>query len=284
MHFSSPADLTLLNAVALLSPQSSKNTLRSWIKEGRVMVDNSIVRNANFNVLAGQQVCVGQRKKFINHGIQILYEDADLVLIDKPSGLLSVSAAYEEEETAHSILKGHFRSKKVFVVHRLDQDTSGVMVFAFNQATFDALKELFSVHDIKRSYTAVVEGKVVAPAGVWQSYLYEDEQYVVHETDDSSKGKEAITYFQTQSANKRYSVLRLTLKTGRKNQIRVHCQSAGHSVVGDKKYGAHGNPLKRLGLHAHLLSFKHPTTKKELQAESSVPEEFYKLIQPVKPA
>lgn len=274
-------DLPLLEALQQISPQSSKNTLRSWIKEGRVLVDEVTVKNPSIILSKDQQVSVEQRKKIIRHGIPILYEDQDFVIIDKPKGLLSVATAFEKGETLHAILKAHYHPRKVFVVHRLDQDTSGVMVFALNQAAHDKLKGLFEMHAIERSYTAIVEGQLSIPSGTWQSYQYEDSQYMVHETEDKTQGRLAITHFKKIASSKRYTCLQLQLETGRKNQIRVHCQSAGHSVVGDKKYGAQSNPLKRLCLHAHLLAFQHPFTKKNLRFESPIPEEFYQLVQKI---
>lgn len=278
MKYIASFDIPLIEALAQLSPQSSKNTLRSWIKEGRVQVNEIPVKNASLTVLKDQVVTVGQRKKIIRPGMPILYEDQDLVVIDKPSGLLSVATAFEKGETVHALLKAHYHPRKVFVVHRLDQDTSGVMVFALNEEACNRLKDLFEVHEIERAYTAIVEGQFSLPAGTWQSYQYEDSQYHVHETEDESKGRLAITHFQRIAPSKRYTWLQLRLETGRKNQIRVHCQSAGHPVVGDKKYGALSNPLKRLCLHAHLLAFQHPFTKKYLRFESPVPEEFYRLV------
>jgi 23S rRNA pseudouridine1911/1915/1917 synthase len=278
MKYRAHANLPLLEILAQISHQSSKNTLRSWIKEGRVQVDGITIKNPSLDILKDQLVTVGQRKKIIRPGIPLLYEDNDLVVIDKPSGLLSVSTAFEKGETLHALLKAHYRPRKVFIVHRLDQDTSGVMVFALNQETCDRLKDLFEVHAIERAYTAIVEGQLSMPAGTWQSYQYEDNQYLVHETQDETRGRLAVTHFKTRATSKRYSWLELQLETGRKNQIRVHCQSAGHPIVGDKKYGAQSNPLKRLCLHAHLLAFQHPFTKKLLRFESPVPEEFYRLV------
>ncbi len=278
MKYKTPSDLPLLEALAQISPQSSKNTLRSWIKEGRVQVDGIIIKNSSLNVLKDQLVTVGQRRKVIRSDIPLLYEDNDLVIIDKPSGLLSVSTAFEKGETLHALLKAHYHPRKIFVVHRLDQDTSGVILFALNQETCDRLKDLFKVHAIERAYTAIVEGQLSLPAGTWQSLQYEDSRYMVHETQDEEEGRLAITHFKTRATSKRYSCLELRLETGRKNQIRVHCQSAGHPVVGDKKYGAQSSPLKRLCLHAHLLAFQHPFTKKFMRFESPVPEEFYRLI------
>lgn len=277
MKYTASIDLLILDALTQLSPKSSKNTLRSWIKEGRVQVDEVPVKNTSLIVLEGQHVTVGQRKKVLHSGLPIIYEDDDLVVIDKPSGLLSVATAFEKGETAHALLKAHYRSRKVCVVHRIDQDTSGVMVFALNQTTCDQLKVLFEAHDIERAYTAIVEGRP-PPSGTWQSYQYEDKQYVVHETTDETYGRLAITHYQTIASSKRYSWLEMRLETGRKNQIRVHCQAAGYPIVGDKKYGTKTNPLKRLCLHAHLLAFQHPITKKRLRFESPVPEDFYRLI------
>jgi 23S rRNA pseudouridine1911/1915/1917 synthase len=271
-------NMPLLEALTTLSPQSSKNTLRSWVKAGRVQVDGTLVKNSSDGVSAGQVVTVGQKKKIIGEGIEILYEDDDLVFINKPARLLSVSTAFEKTATAHSLLKEHFHPRRVLIVHRLDQDTSGVMVFAFNQPTLDGLKGLFAEHDIKRTYTAIVEGKMESKSGTWESMLVEDGNYFVHETDDETEGRTAITHYRTLAANKRYSWLELTLETGRKNQIRVHCKAAGHPVVGDKKYGYTGTFAKRLCLHAHLLAFQHPISKKQIRVESPIPEEFYNLI------
>lgn len=271
-------NMTLLETLSLLSPQSSKNTLRHWIKAGRVQVNQVPAKNANEAVEEGQLVTVSQKKKVIDQGIEILYEDSDLVFINKPARLLSVSTAFEKSTTAHSLLKAHYHPRRVFVVHRLDQDTSGVMVFAFNQATLDGLKELFAKHNIQRCYTAIVEGHLEKSSGTWESLLVEDSNYVVHETEDEEEGRTAITHYRTINRNKRYTQLELTLETGRKNQIRVHCQAAGHPIVGDKKYGYNGTFNKRLCLHAHLLVLKHPITKKLIKVESPLPTELNSFL------
>lgn len=270
-------DLPLLGALSLAFPASSKNTLRSWIADGRVKVDGVVAKLAPMLVNTGQVIEVGDRRKILSAGIEILYEDDDLVVINKPTGVLSVATAFEKGETAHALLKKFYRAKQVFVVHRLDQHTSGVMVFALNQVACDGLKNLFEVHSIERAYTAVVEGYFNSASGTWRSYQHEDAQYVVHETKDESIGKLAITHYKRIKATKNYSELELRLETGRKNQIRVHCQAAGYPVVGDKKYGARSNPLKRLCLHAHLLGFQHPVSRKKLRFEVPPPESFGRL-------
>lgn len=280
MKYTITHDGPLLEALALLFPNSSKTTLRSWIKDGRVQVAGNVLKNAQSDVFEGQEVLIGSRKKFIGNLIPVIYEDSDLIVIDKPSGLLSVSTNFEKSDTAHGILKAHYRPRKVLVVHRLDQDTSGVMLFAFNEETCERLKKIFEAHDIERCYTAIVEGNLEVPKGKWQSRLFEDDQYVVHSTKDKSKGEEAITFFETTSHTKKYSWLNLKLETGKKNQIRVHCQEAGHPVVGDKKYGAHSSPIRRLCLHAHLLAFNHPISHRSMRFESPIPEDFYKVMRP----
>ncbi len=281
MKYTALTPLPLLEALNHLSPQSSKTTLRSWIKEGRVQIDQVPAKISNVWILQGQTVTVSHRRKFIAEGIEILYEDADLVVIEKPAGLLSVATAFEKGETAHAILKSTYCPRKVYVVHRLDQETSGVMLFAFQENAREQLKAIFEIHDIERSYTAIVKGCMQPSSGTWKSYLYEDDTYTVHTTDNLNLGKEAITHYRVLASSKRYSWLNLTLETGRKNQIRVHCQEAGHPIIGDKKYGGPPSPIKRLCLHAHLLSFTHPITKKKLCFESSVPKEFYSLIKPL---
>lgn len=277
MKYITTTDLTLIEALALLSPESSKTTLRSWLKDGRVTVDGELVKHTQELVRQGQEVALGNRPRYIRGGIRMLYEDRHIAVIEKPAGLLSVATAFEIEETAHGILKDHFGAHRVFVVHRLDQDTSGVMMFALTETARDVLKETFEKHDIERAYTAIVEGCLKQHSGTWESYLYEDEAYMVHSTPDSEKGRLAITHFEVHASNRRYTSLLLKLETGRKNQIRVHCQDAGHPVVGDKKYGATSNPLKRLCLHAHLLAFNHPITKQKMRFESTMPDNFNRL-------
>ena len=269
---------SLLDLLAKKSPNSSKTTLRSWIKEGRVTVDGQIAKQGNDPINKGQQIALTSKQHLIEGTLRIFYEDAHFVANEKPVGLLSVATAFDKTETAHALVKRHYHPHKVYVVHRIDQDTSGVMLFALSEDGYNNLKELFKEHDIQRSYYAVVEGKLSPPKGTWQSYLYEDSQYVVHSTDDPAKGTIAITHYEVQKTSPRYTLLKLTLETGRKNQIRVHCRESGCPVVGDKKYGAVTNPIKRLCLHAATLEFAHPITGKKMSFNSPIPEKFYSLL------
>ncbi len=270
-------NLPLLECLAILAPESSKTTLRSWLKEGRVSVDGVVEKIGSKLIKKNQIVTVGAKAAPTIDGISILYEDSHLIVINKPAGLLSVSANFEKGKTAHAILKNHFRPRKIYVVHRLDQGTSGVMLFAFSEKAYEKLKKTFEEHDIIREYIAILEGHLPENAGIWESFLYEDDNYVVHETLDSEKGSLAITNYEVITRNKLYTWVKFRLETGKKNQIRVQCKAAGHPVVGDLKYGAVRNPLRRLCLHAKRLVFKHPITGKDLQFETPLPEEFNKL-------
>jgi len=180
-----------------------------------------------------------------------------------------VATAFEKGETAHALLRKKYHPRTVHVVHRLDQDTSGVMLFALSEKARDKLKEMFEKHSLQRVYCALIEGKLPQEQGSWVSYQFEDAQYYVHNSDDPAKGKMAITHYRVKESSKRFSLLELTLETGRKNQIRVHCQAAGHPIAGDKKYGSSCDP-GRLCLHAQFLGFIHPITGKQLSFTSDV--------------
>lgn len=277
MKFKAVQPTPLLEALLSLSPKSSKTTLKKWVQEGRCLVNGLPAKRLDFLMPEGAVLEIGTRVQFIKEGVKILYEDSDLVLVEKPIGLLSVATAFEKGDTLHALLKRHYLPRRVHVVHRLDQETSGIMVFAFSEAGLEGLKKLFEAHDIEREYIAIVEGHLEPKKGTFTSYLYEDAAYKVHSTQDSKMGRLAITHYEVIGTSKRYSRLKLNLETGRKNQIRVHCLEAGHPVAGDIKYGAHSSPIRRLALHAAHLAFVHPVTKKKISFRSQAPEEFDRL-------
>lgn len=269
---------TVLNALLHFFPRTSKNTLRSWIKEGRIFVEGRQISQANTLIEKGNKIEIRGQKKFLEGNIEIIYQDSDIIVIDKPSGLLSVSTHFEKEETVHQLLKRKFRGRKIYVVHRLDQDTSGVMVFALNERAAEAMKKLFERHDIDREYAGIVEGRLEQKEGTWKSYLFEDGNYFVHSTTNPLKGEEAITHYKVKKETRTYSLLAINLETGKKNQIRVHCKEAGNPIVGDVKYGAKSNPIGRLCLHAHFLGFLHPFSKKKMKFTSKIPEQFLRIV------
>jgi tRNA pseudouridine32 synthase/23S rRNA pseudouridine746 synthase/23S rRNA pseudouridine1911/1915/1917 synthase len=272
------AQIPLLQLLKELSPDSSNNTLRSWIEKGRVLVAGKVADRANQAVLAGQEVSVGPRVQFAPSDIKILFNDEHLVVLEKPPGLLSVATDFQQEHTVHTILKRQKRPGRVFPVHRLDRETSGVMIFAYSEEARDHLKEQFEKRMIEKIYIAIVEGQMKSHKGTWESFLEEDERYFVASTPSENRGKLAITFYEMIAQNSRYTSLRLKLQTGRKNQLRVHCSEAGFPIVGDKKYSARSNPLKRLCLHSHQISFTHPNLGKRMHFESPVPADFSHLI------
>ena len=281
MEYTSPLSASILECLRQLFPESSSSTLRAWLKEGRFSIDGYVIKRSDHPIQQGTKILFGPRKIFVGAKFPIIYSDSDILIIDKPAGLLSVSTNFEKKETVFSYLKEKFHPKTVYVVHRLDQDTSGVMVFALSEKAFKILKKKFATHDIVRRYTAIVEGEL-AGKGTWDSYLYEDENYVVRLAHDRDQGEHAITHYSSKKSRKNMTWVELTLETGKKNQIRVQSLHAGHPIVGDKKYGAADERVRRLCLHAHLLEFEHPVTGKYLSFESAVPREFYRLIDPRK--
>lgn len=278
MKWIAKENISVLEALTHMAPDSSKNTHRSWLKERRVLIDGDVASRKTI-LHKGQHLSLAPKMGYLPEGIRILYQDSGLIVIDKPEFILSVATDFEKEKTLHAILKKEF-SKKVYVVHRLDQDTSGVIVFALNAEIHQALKSEFEKHKVERGYAAIVEGHLTATQGTWKSYLYEDGNYMVHSSSNSEKGELAITHYQLLGKTRKYSWLDLRLETGKKNQIRVHCKEAGNPVAGDKKYGAESDPIKRLCLHAYLLGFRHPLTKKVLRFKSEIPEKFYSILKP----
>jgi len=250
---------SLLEMLVKLSPDSSKTTLRSWLNKGRITVNGDVVKNGSTPIEKGSTVALLQKVEKERAGIEVLYEDADVVVIEKPAGLLTVATDRELETHAHAFIKRRHPGKKVYPVHRLDRETSGIMVFTLNEKARDNLKDQFYHHTILREYHAKVEGKL-SGKGTWKSQLIEDANYHVHATNKG--GKDAVTHYEVIKKSRHTTLLRVTLETGRKNQIRVHCAEAGHPVVGDRKYGANNSPYGRLCLHAAKLAFKHPTSGK----------------------
>lgn len=269
---------SLLECLKEMSPDSSTTTLRSWLKHGLVSVDGEEEKVAKTELKIGQTVAVGAKTKKIG-GLRIVYEDPALIVVDKPAGLLSVATDTESDRTAHAILKKHYGSHAVFIVHRLDQATSGLLIFARTKKTQEALKDQLAEHKIEREYDAVVEGNWPQTQGTWRSYLWEDAHYYVHSGSNPNKGKLAITHWKKASSGAEHMLFRVRLETGRKNQIRVHCQAAGIPIAGDKKYGAKGDALGRLGLHARQLTLTHPVTKRVVCVKSPTPREFFTVVE-----
>jgi len=220
--------------------------------------------------------------KYLPRGLEILYEDKDILVVDKPSGLLTVGTANNKTRTAYYVLtdyvrKGYSKSRnRIFIVHRLDQYTSGVLVFAKNEEAKFRLQSQWK--DTEKIYIAVVYGQLAKKDGVISSYLAENKAYVVYSTKDTTKGKLAHTAYKVLKESRQFSLLEINLLTGRKNQIRVHMADKGHPVAGDRKYGKARDCVRRLALHSKSISFKHPVSGEQMAFETKVPNYFNELI------
>ncbi len=265
---------TLLDVLQQRFPDSSKTTLRKMLQTDRVRVNGKSERNAKRPIASEDRIDIGSKGEISDPRVTILYEDADLIVIDKAAGLLTVASPTETEETVVAILG----QDRVHVVHRLDRDSSGILVFAKDGDMRERLQALFAAHEIDRVYVAIIYGQLPEPMGTFRSYLTEDSSRHVKSTANPRKGKEAITHYRTLASGPRYSMLEVTLETGRRNQIRVHLAEAGHPIVGDTMYGkSRESPLGRLALHARQLGFVHPGTGRKLMFTVPIPEAFRDL-------
>ena len=269
---------SLLDFLVGSAPDSSKTTLRSWITEGRILVDGVLVKDPRMEVSPGALVDLAKKRQYLRNGIEILHQDRDLLVIYKPSGMLSVPSELEPLDNAYENLKQQFRTRTLHIVHRLDREVSGVMVFAFSQEALDGLKKQFEEHSILREYIAVVAGRVRKEEGTWESYLLEDGNYFVRSVSSPEEGKLATTHYKLLKQKKKTASLKVTLETGRKNQIRVHASEAGHPLLGDKKYGSEREFNGRVALQAWLLGFHHPITEKKLLITRELDPEFGEFV------
>lgn len=280
-----PEPVRLLDALFAAMPQRKRLTVKDFLKHGQVMVDGTVVTQFDRPVTAASDIRVNisrQWQTFSNPRLKIVYEDDDILVVNKGYGLLSVSTDRVHNGTAYSLLRDYLKRKdprnKLFIVHRLDRSTSGLMLFAKSAEAKEAMQHNWNNMVLGRRYVAVVEGKVEQEEGVVKSYLAETSQFEVYSTQNPDEGQLAITRFKRLQCNNGYSLMELSLDTGRKNQIRVHMKDLGHPIVGDRKYGAKASPIHRLGLHARTLHFAHPVTKKEILFETPIPSRFLSLL------
>ena len=264
----------------------SRTTLKSWLKHGQIMVDDKITSAFDVEVNPGSEVKVNTARQFItlrNPRLKLVYEDDDVIVIDKGYGLLSVGipgAAKGKVQSAYDIVREYLKKKspanKLFVVHRLDRDTSGLMMFAKNEEAMETLRHNWNNYVLERYYVALLEGNVKNDEGIIKSHLAENSQYKVYSTSNEDEGKLAVTRYKVLKRNNVTTLVQFALSTGRKNQIRVHASEMGHPIVGDEKYGAKFKKAGKLCLHARTLRFAHPITRKDMNFESPVPIRFYK--------
>ena len=251
------------------------------LQHGRVRVNGELEKDAKREVGDDDVVDVAQKSIHLPPGLALLHEDDDVLVVLKSHGLLTVATERERETTAQAYLNAYLKQKgeeRVHVVHRLDRETSGVLVFAKNFDAREALKEQFAAHSTERVYVAIVEGALDPPRGTFRSHLLERRDLRMKSVDAHPDAKLAVTHYRTIESNARYSMLEVRLETGRKNQIRAHFSEAGHPVIGDALYGAKSNPINRLCLHAKLLGFTHPSTGERLSFTAPIPSSFRALF------
>jgi 23S rRNA pseudouridine1911/1915/1917 synthase len=282
----STATRSLLDVLRDLVPGASNRTLRQVLEQGRVRVNGEVCKVAKRSVTPEDAVEIGDRTTpaRVMPGLEIIFEDTDLLVVHKPAGLLTVATPHEKEHTAYLYLQLYLKQrepkKRLFIVHRLDKFVSGLLVFAKSEVIKSKLQELFQRHDIQRKYWAIVEGQVARDSGTIESRLAEDTTRRMHSTQDRTHGKQAITHYRVLRRFPRLTALEVTLETGRKNQIRVHLSESGHPIVGDRAYGSNIDPMGRMGLHAFCLGFIHPTKRTPLLFETDPPPEFRRYLLP----
>ena len=220
--------------------------------------------------------------RFLPYGLAILYEDRDVLVVDKPAGLLTMGTDSDKTRTAYFFLtdyvrRGYSKSRnRIFIVHRLDRETSGIVIFAKNVEAKTRLQDHWK--DTEKKYLAVVHGQCAKTSGTITTYLAENKAHIVYSTPDRTKGRLSSTDYKVLKQTRDFALLELDLLTGRKHQIRVHLAGIGHPVVGDEKYGKRDRDHTRLALHARSISFKHPFTGQQLTFESQVPVYFNQLV------
>ena len=262
----------------------SRSKVKRMLANKVVSVDAAHTTQFDFALQPGMVVEIGKptaRERFHNPMLRIVYEDKYLLVIDKKEGLLTNSPT-KEKDTAQGILNQYFISTqqrcRAHTIHRLDRDTSGLMLFAKSKEVALMFEEDWKNTVYDRRYVAIVSGEMEKREGVVESWLKDNKAFVTYSSPTDNGGKFAQTYYETLSTRKGYSMVELTLQTGRKNQIRVHMADLGHPVVGDPKYGNGDNPIGRLGLHAFRLCFHHPVKDEDFEFETPFPASFGKLF------
>ena len=276
-------DCELLDFLFETHPGQSKNSVKSLLTNHHVTIEGSPVSQYNLKLFKGDTVIIYKQpvRKVVRSKLPIIYEDDHIIVINKPSGLLSIASDNEKRSTAYRILSDYVQQKdkhnRVFVVHRLDEDTSGVLMIAKDKVTQEKYQDNWNDLVSKRGYYAIVDGILKEKQGTITSYLKKNTQNMMYSSKDKS-GQYSVTHYKVIKEKGEYSLLDVNIDSGRKNQIRVHLGDIGHHVVGDDKYGKPTNPIKRLGLHAYELDIKDPYTGKMFKFKAPIPKEFETLF------
>ena len=275
----------LLEFLMASMPDRKRTNVKELLKYDQVMVNGRVEHQFDAPLAGGDEVKVNLTRAFItfyNRRVQLVYEDDDIIVINKGYGLLSVGNDKIKEGTAYSIVRQYLKDKDprnmLFIVHRLDQHTSGLMLMAKSVEVKEHLQHNWNNMVRHRQYVCVVEGKLNPAEGEVRSYLAENSQHLVYSTENPAEGKLAVTNYKTIKSANGYTLAEVELETGRKNQIRVHMHDLGYSIAGDRRYGAKTSPIHRLALHARTISFVHPITRRLLEFSTPIPASFLAMV------
>jgi 23S rRNA pseudouridine1911/1915/1917 synthase len=282
--FEITAPARLLEFLFASLPGESRTTVKSLLTHRQVSVNRLVTTQFDQQLLPGDRVEVSAEKgrsEFRHAMLRIVWEDDSLIVIDKKYGLLSIATDKIVGKTAYHILSDYVKQddprNRIFVLHRLDRETSGLMLFAKSQAIQERMQSHWNETVTERKYYAAVEGALTPPEGTLTHYLAENKVFKVYSTTPDN-GKEAVLTYKTLRSNDDWSLLEVQLETGRKNQIRAQLEAAGHPIAGDRKYGAATQPIGRVALHAGSIAFVHPVTGETLAFESPLPYKFHALF------
>ena len=286
MEFISHEEDILINVLRNNLKKYSKNNIKSFLTKEMVLVNNKVQTRYDYLVHVTDKISIRETKikvPKIKNNLNIIYEDNDLIVINKPHGLLSIATKEEKEYTLYHFVSDYLKSKnknnKVFIIYRLDKDTSGIVIFAKNQKTKNLFQNNWDSIVRERKYYAVVNGTLKDKEGTIKNYLVEnDKSFMVYSTNNKKEGKLSITDYKVLKENKDYSLLDINIKTGRKNQIRVSFKDFGNPIVGDKKYGDGKSLIKRMALHQYKIELIDPRNNKKLIFKTEMPTIFKKLI------
>ncbi len=279
-------ETTLLPFLLQSMPDRKRTMIKNLLGNSQIAVNNLPTTQFDTPLQPGDIVRVNLVRPFItfrHSRMKMVYEDDDLIVIEKGYGLLSMGTDTKKEGTAYSILRDYVKwsdpRNKIFIVHRLDRDTTGLMMFAKNTEAKETLQHNWNNLVLNREYVAVVEGIIEEDSGVQRSYLTENAQHEVFSVPEGTPdAKPAVTRWRVLKRGKGHTLVSVSLDTGRKNQIRVHMKDMGHPIVGDRRYGAKASPIHRLALHARTLDFVHPVSHKNLTFTTPIPTSFLSLV------
>lgn len=275
----------LLEYMEGLLSDHTRTKVKSMLRHNQFAVNSMPTSRFDTILHKGDHVSVNFDKSFqvfSNPRLKLVYEDEDILVVNKGYGLLSKATDKIKDGTVFSIMRDyvqyHNPNAKVFIVHCLDRNTSGLMMLAKSVRAKEELQHNWSNMILNRKYIAVVEGKVEKEEDTIKSYLAETSQFEVYSTNDPDEGQLAITHYKALKGNDNFTLMEFELKVGRKNQLRVHMKDIGHPIVGDRKYGASSSPLRRVALHAQVLNFVHPITHEVMKFETGVPVSFLGIV------